>query len=359
MVASFLVSLVQAPRPVLLSVFFLIPFLLAAETAESTLDQGIEAFHKGQYDQAIKLFEATVKASPADARAITFLAITRAALGDCNRSYDELKLQAGRNSDPEIRRLAGLACIQCLLPHNEFTQIMPLLNQLQSKYPDDPDVIYQAARVYNKAWNFSIYDLFQKAPSSYRVNQLSAEIFETQGKYGEAATEYQKAIDKNPIALNLHYRMGRAILLSSHDPADQEKARAQFEEELKLNPGDAVAEFQIAQIYQNEQKSPEATDHYEKALKISPNFAEALVNLGKLRLEAKQHAEAVTLLERAVRVQPNLEAAHYNLMIAYRDSGKNKEAQREKKELDKLQKPPEGEFSDFLKKLGDKAPAKP
>jgi tetratricopeptide (TPR) repeat protein len=341
------------------SFIFLLPVLLAAQNAETTLDQGIEAFHKGQYEQAQKLFEATVKASPADARAITFLAISRAAIGDCNRSYDELKLQAGRNSDPELRRLAGLACIQCLLPHNEFTQIMPLLAQMQKQYPDDPDVMYEAARVYNKAWNYSIYDLFQKAPASYRVNQLSAEIFETQGRYGEAAAEYQKAIDKNPIALNLHFRMGRAILLESHDPAALEKAREQFEDELKLNPVDAVAEYQIAQIYQNEQKSSQASDHYEKALAIAPNFAEALVALGKIRLEAKQHAEAVALLERAVRVQPKLEAAHYNLMIAYRDSGKTKEAQREKKELDKLQRPPEGEFNDFLKKLGDKAPAKP
>jgi tetratricopeptide (TPR) repeat protein len=341
------------------SFFLLLPILLAAQTAESTLDRGIEAFHKGQYDQAQKLFEATVKASPADARAITFLAISRAAIGDCNRSYDELKLQAGRNSDAEIRRLAGLACIQCLLPHNEFPQIMPLLERLQKQYPDDPDVMYEAARVYNKAWNFSIYDLFQKAPASYRVNQLSAEIFETQGRYGEAVAEYRKAIEKNPIAINLHFRMGRAILLQSHDPAALESAREQFEDELKLNPADAVSEYQIAQIYQNEQKSPDAADHYQKALTIAPNFAEALVALGKIRLEAKQHAEAVVLLERAVHVQPTLEAAHYNLMIAYRDSGKTKEAQREKKELDKLQRPPEGEFNDFLKKLGDKAPPKP
>lgn len=333
--------------------------LLAAQTAESTLDQGIEAFHKGEYEQARKLFEQTVKASPADARAITFLAITRAAIGDCSRSYDELRLQAGRNSDPEIRRLAGLACVQCLLPHNEFAQIMPLLGQLQKQYPDDPDVLYEAARVYNKAWNYSIYELFQKAPASYRVHQLSAEIFETQGRYGEAVAEYQKAIEKNPIGINLHFRMGRAILLDSHDPAALEKAREQFEAELKLNPADAVAEYQIAQIYQNEQKSSEASDHYEKALAIAPSFTEALVALGKLRLEAKQPADAVPLLEKAVKIQPSMEAAHYNLMIAYRDCGKNREAQREKKELDKLQKPPEGEFTDFLKKLGDKAPAKP
>jgi hypothetical protein len=53
-----------------------------------------------------------------------------------------------------------------------------------------------------------------------------------------------------------------------------------------------------------------------------------------------------------------MESAHYSLMIAYRNLGKTEDALREKAALDKLQKLPEGEFSDFLKKLGEK-PAKP
>ena len=51
-----------------------------------------------------------------------------------------------------------------------------------------------------KAWNDAIYRMYQKAPSSYRVDQLSAEVFETQGKYTEAVAEYRKAIAKNPKA---------------------------------------------------------------------------------------------------------------------------------------------------------------
>jgi len=57
-------------------------------------------------------------------------------------------------------------------------------------------------------------------------------------------------------------------------------------------------------------------------------------------------------------LQPTNEAAHYNLMLAYRNSGQMDKARREQQELNKLQKPPEGEFTDFLKRLGDK-PAKP
>ena len=52
-----------------------------------------------------------------------------------------------------------------------------------------------------------------------------------------------KAIEKNPAALNLHYRLGRALLLQSHEPENLELARKEFEAELALNPGDAVAHF--------------------------------------------------------------------------------------------------------------------
>ena len=64
------------------------------------------------------------------------------------------------------------------------------------------------------------------------MDQLSAEVFETQGKYTEAVAEYRKAIAKNPKAINLHYRLGRALLQQSHDPAILDQARKEFEAEL-------------------------------------------------------------------------------------------------------------------------------
>jgi hypothetical protein len=41
-------------------------------------------------------------------------------------------------------------------------------------------------------------------------------------------------------------------------------------------------------------------------------------------------------------------------MLAYRNAGRPDDARKAKAELDKLQKPPEGEFTDFLKRLGEK-----
>jgi len=330
--------------------------VLHAQNSEQVLIKGIEEFHKGQYSTALDTLKHAVELSPADARAITFLALTRAATGDCAHALDELILQSKRISDPAVRRLAGLASVQCLLARNDFKSIFPILSDLLADAPNDPDVLYEAAKVYNKAWNEMVYEMFQRTPASYRVNQLSAEIFETQSRYAEAGAEYRKAIEKNPKAVNLHFRLGRAILLESHSPEALELARREFEAELGLNPSDAAAEYQVAQILVAEQKPAEAGPHYEKAVALNQKFPEALVALGKLRASTKQYDDAIRLLQRAIEAAPAMEAAHYALMMAYRDSGKTQDAAREKAELDKLQKPPEGEFTDFLKKLGEKAP---
>jgi Flp pilus assembly protein TadD len=81
-----------------------------------------------------------------------------------------------------------------------------------------------------------------------------------------------------------------------------------------------------------------------------------LIALGKLQGQAKQYGESIALFEKALKLQPSNEAAHYALMIAYRNSGQIEKARAEKATLDQLQKRPSGEFTEFLKKLGEKPP---
>ena len=331
---------------------------LRAQNAEALLGRGIEQFQKGEYTAARETLKKAVDQSPADARSITYLAIVQATLGDCAHTMNELAMQAKRNPDPKIRKLAGLASVQCLLARNNFEEIFPILTELQNKDPNDPDVLYMAAKVYNKAWNVTLYEIFQRVPSSYRVNQLSAEVFENQGKPAEAIAEYRKAIAKNPKALGLHSRLGRDLLLQSHSPESIEEARKEFEAELALNPNDVSAEFQLGQVLVSQQKPADAEVHLERALYYAPNFPDALVALARLRYDAKKFEEAIKLLEHAVEIAPAMQAAHLALMDAYRDSGRSKDAMREKEQLDRLQKPSEGEFSEFRKKVEDK-PAKP
>jgi len=328
--------------------------VLQAQNAEALLTQGIDQFQKGEYTAARETLKKAVDASPADARAITYMALVMATLGDCAHTVNELAMQSKRNPDPKIKRLAGLAAAQCYLGRNDFTEIFPILTDLLNKDPNDPDVLYLAAKVYNKAWNATLYEMFQRVPSSYRVNQLSAEVFENQGKLVEAIAEYHKAISKNPKALGLHSRLGRDLMLQSHTGEELAQAQKEFEAELAMNPNDAAAEYQLGQALVKQQKPVDAQPHFEKALALAPNFPEALVALAKLHYAARKFDEAVKLLEHAVEIAPAMETAHETLMAAYRDAGKKKEAMREKEQLDKLQKPQANEFTDFKKKAEDK-----
>lgn len=334
-----------------ISTAFLLTALLA-HAQDDPLQKGISEFHRGQYAAAESWLE---KAADSPQRS-TFLALTRAATGHCDTAQQELAGEFAKSADPELRRLAGLALTQCQLAEGHYDDAVPVLARLKALYPSDADVLYQCARLHMRAWNDALYELFRKNPSSYRVNQISAEIFEIQNRYQEAIAEYRKAIEKNPAALNLHFRMGRDLLLESHSAGNLALARREFEAELALNPTDAVAEYEIGQILLASQQPAEAAKRFERAVTINSNFPEALQALAKVRLDARQYPEAIMLLENVVRLQPANESAHYSLMLAYRNAGRTADATREQAELDKLRQSPQGEFTDFLKRLGEKAP---
>ncbi len=307
--------------------------------ADDALRRGIEAFRAGRHAEARSYFQQSE-----DREAPVFLALVQAATGGCAQAVPRLAAAFADAAGPELRRLAGEALLSCVE------------SNLKADYPSDADVLYQSARAHLRAWNEAVYQMFQKTPASYRVNQISGEILEIQGKYHEAAAEYRKAIEKNPRALDLHFRLGRVILIDAQGPVALENARREFEGELALNSGDAAAEYEVGQILIAQGKRDAGVSRLERAWALRPDFVEALVAVGRARLENKEYPDAISLLNRAVKLQPRNETAHYSLMMAYRNSGDLEAAKREKAVLDELQKPPEGEFTEFLKKLGEKPP---
>ncbi|MBV9294021.1 MAG: tetratricopeptide repeat protein [Acidobacteriaceae bacterium] len=327
-------------------ILLILAVTVAINAGQSARDDGIAAFKNGRYSVAL----AKLKGIP-DKTAAVFLALTEAALGDCKTALPGLTMEI---TDPVLYRLSTLAAVKCYSVAGDDANAFRLLQILKERFPNDPDVLYAAAKLHMKGFNDATFAMFQRAPASYRVHELSAEIFEVENRYSEAIAEYRKALELNPNAPDLHFRLGRAILLQSHDPAALVQASSEFRSELKLNPEDGACEFQLGQIAQVQDKTTEAKSHFQRALSFSPAFIQALIALGKLETQEKQYGEAISLLSRAITLQPANETAHYALLTAYRDSGQIDKAKAEKATLDRLQKPPEGEFADFLKKLGEK-----
>jgi tetratricopeptide (TPR) repeat protein len=327
---------------------------VALIASESSRETGIAAFKQGRYSVALKSLTEAAK-NPGDRTARVFLALTQAALGECKMALPGLTANAD-SLDPVLYRLAGLAAVKCYSLTGDNAEASSLLQRLEARFPNDADVLYTAAKMHMTAFNDVTFAMFQRVPASYRVHELSAEIFEIESRYADAVGEYRKAIALNPSAPELHFKLGRAILLQSHNPEALQQASAEFRAELKVSPEDSASEFQLGQIAQALGKSADAKLHFERAVSLDPAFVQALIALGKIHLQNKQYAEAISLLTRATQVQPANETAHYVLLTTYRDSGQLDRAKAEKVILDRLQKPPQGEFSDFLKRLGEKHP---
>jgi len=315
--------------------------------------EALDLYAQGRYLAAEEVLTKVSGTAANDPKVKSVLALTRASTGRCAAALADLQASFETVENADLRRLTGLGLARCHIAAENFSGAFPVLYRLKELYPGDADVLYETARMQMKAWNDVVREMFQKTPASFRVNQLSAEIFEIQGKHSEAVAEYRKAIQKAPQTLNLHYRLGRALLMESHEPAALDAARQEFEAELALNPNDAVAHYQVAQILQAQQKPAEAMARLERVVQLDPNFVEAVIGLGRLHLDANRNEQALALLERAVQLAPKSESAHYALMIAYRNAGRRDDAQRQKEQLDELQKSPEGEFTDFLKRIGE------
>ena len=281
---------------------------------------GLEAFRGGDYAAAEREFTRSASEGN-EPRARTFLALTMAATSRCKQAEPDLE-NALVTASGDVLKLAALALAQCRIAETRFDEAAGVISKIRAAYPGDADVLYLAARLEMRQWNDTIYQLYRQAPGSFRVNQISGEILETQGRFAEAAAEYRKAIGKSPKATALHYRLGRALLMTSHDAEALDLALKEFQAELALNPHDAVAEYQAAQIFQTQGKASLASAGFERAIALDPNFAEPLIALGKLRMEQKDDADAISLLSRAVALLPANESARYNLMMAYRNAGK-------------------------------------
>ncbi len=193
----------------------------------STRQEGIAAFNEGRYSVALIKFR-EVLARSSDQTAKVFAALTEAALGDCQAALPELTARP-EPKDPALYRMTALAAVKCYSVTHDEAKTFSLLQLLRQRFPQDPDVLYLSAKLHMKAFNDATFAMFQRSASSYRVHQLSAEIFEVENQYAQAVAEYRKAIELNPDAPDIHYRLGRALLLQSHDPASLSLAAIEFQ----------------------------------------------------------------------------------------------------------------------------------
>jgi tetratricopeptide (TPR) repeat protein len=146
-------------------------------------------------------------------------------------------------------------------------------------------------------------------------------IFLQQGKIDEAIYELQLSVSMRPDATAFN-NLGAALALKGRtDEAMQYHKRA-----VKLEPRNAEAHYDIANILLSQGKLEQAIGEYEKALSINPKYAKAHSNLGVALLQQGLVDEAIEHFTEATKIDPNNSAARFNLANALADKGLVNEA---------------------------------
>jgi len=112
---------------------------------------------------------------------------------------------------------------------------------------------------------------------------------------------------------------------------------------------------EIGQILTTQQKSVEALPHLERAVRLSGQFPEALSLWQSSSSKQSRMTKQSACLKGQSTSSPIASSA-LQPYVAYRNVGPKRRFSRQKAETRETAEAPEGEFTEFLKKLGDKVP---
>lgn len=256
-------------------------------------------------------------------------AMNLAESGHCADALPLLKRSIRQISDRDAKRRAGLDAIQCAMTGKNPYDALDFLQILERDFPRDPEVLYAATHAFSDLSLRASKDLVREAPFSYQVYLLNAEALETQGKTAEAAAEYRKIIEANPLLPGMHARLGRVLLSGQPTAEAVAEAKKNFEQELEIDPRNAAAEYVLGELSKDDGNLAEAVRHYTRAAKIDADFAEAYLGLGTALVAQQQFADAIPPLEKYEKLAPDSPTGHYQLALAYNGVGRREDANRE------------------------------
>ncbi len=257
-------------------------------------------------------------------------AVSLAESGHCAEALPLLKHALRETTDRDVKKRLALDGLHCAMAHDTPYDSLDFLAVLNRDFPHDPEALYAATHAYSDLSMRSSQDLAREAPFSFQVHELNAEALEVQGRWEEAAREYRKILDINPMLAGIHARLGRALLSKPHpSPTDVEQAKKSFEEELEIDPRNTAAEYVLGQLAADSGDFSTAIRHFSRATELDTSFSEAYLGLGTALNSAKRFSEAIPPLEKYEKMAPDSPTGHYQLALAYAGAGRREDANRE------------------------------
>ena len=316
---------------------------LTPGTAEVQARLGLIYFQQGKFADAIAPLREAIRLKPTLPKVDALLAMSLSELGKYEEALPVLTKAFSQPADPVLRRMAGLHLQRAYTGLGRDADAVDVALRLSRLYPDDPEVLYHSGRLFANFAYLQTMRLATVAPDSVWLHQAAGEANESQGLYDAAIREYRQVLTAAPRRPGIHFRIGRVLLQRSKGdasspemPGDAGEARKEFEAELALDPTNANAAYELAEMQRKAGELEPARTLFEQALSHYPTFEQALVGLGRTLVALGRPAEGLPHLQAALKGNPENEVAHFQAAQAYRALGNSADQEKELAEFNRL-----------------------
>lgn len=247
------------------------------------LQSALALQQRGQFAEAIKLYDQVLLFSPEDFDALHLKGL---ALYQIGRAEDAVKLLTKAiQKKPSVAQAynnRGLA-LQALAKRDDALRDYGKAVQLKRDY---------AEALYNQG-----------------------NVLREMGRLNEAGDAYAKALALNPAIPEFHNGIG----VLQKDRKDWQGALRNFDKALSLRPAYLDALVNRANALRELGSLDEALETFNRALKLNPSHAEALSNRGNVLQQLGRYQEALASFERAISLKPNYAEAYFNRANALKE----------------------------------------
>lgn len=289
---------------------------------------GLVYFEEKRFDDAVPVLRQALKLKPSLPNTDILLAMSLSETGRYKEALPGLDKGYKHGNDGALKRMCGLQLMRAYTGLSRDSDAVQVALEMTRGYPKDPEVLFHAGRLFGNYAYLSMQKLAEVAPHSIWFHEAAADAYQSAGSYDMAVNEYKQVLAQEPNRPGIHYRLGRTLLaMTTHGSTSTttQDAAKEFEAELGLDPSNASAAYELAEIRRKASELDGAATLFTEALKYQPDFEEANVGLARTLIALGKPSDAIPYLNKATKLNPQDQVAYYQLSLAYKALGQSEE----------------------------------